>query len=63
MILSGEVVCTNVVAAGGQLSDRVTGLGEIHNIIMCYDLECDTNMRTAQHAQLPMAKYYFQILI
>ena len=36
---SGEVVYTNVVAAGGQLSDRVTGLGEIHTSIMCYDLE------------------------
>lgn len=29
---SGEVVYTNVIAAGGQLSDRVTGLGEIHSM-------------------------------
>ena len=27
---SGEVVYTDVIAAGGQLSDRVTGLGERH---------------------------------
>ena len=49
---SGEVVYTNVVAAGGQLSDRVTGLGKIHSSIMCYDLVYDTNMRINQHAYL-----------
>ena len=49
---SGEVVYTSVVAAGGQLSDRVTGLGEVHSSIMCYDLVFDTNMRStcSQHA-------------
>ena len=49
---SGEVVYTNVVAAGGQLSDRVTGLGKIHSSIMCYNLVYDTNMRISQHAYL-----------
>ena len=48
---SGEVVYTNVVAAGGQLSDRVTALGKIHSS-MCYNLVYDTNMRISQHAYL-----------